>query len=146
MEGFLARAEILGRAGHQPPLRQTTDGRFVTNISVYTNYAQNRADENTVEVNDRHTIVVWDRLAELCAQNIRAGTRIYAEGRLTTRHWIDRETGERRCRTEIHATNVIFLAGVQQTNLMPGYCEHIPEELFEGIKIRTEVLQKSARS
>jgi hypothetical protein len=51
MEGFLARAEILGRAGHQPPLRQTTDGRFVTNISVYTNFAQNRADGNTIEVN-----------------------------------------------------------------------------------------------
>ena len=84
-----------------------------------------------IEVNDRHTVVVWDRLAELCAQHVRAGTRIYAESRLTTRHWFDRETGERRCRTEIHATNVIFLGGVQQTNLMPGYCEHIPEELFE---------------
>jgi single-strand DNA-binding protein len=130
-EVFLARAEILGRAGHQPPLRQTTDGRFVTNISVYTNFAQNRADGNTIEVNDRHTIIVWDRLAELCAQNIRAGTRIYAEGRLTTRHWIDRQTGERRSRTEIHATNVIFLGGIQQTNLVPGYCEHIPEELYE---------------
>jgi hypothetical protein len=53
-------------------------------------------------------------------------------GRLATRHWTDRETGERRCRTEIHAINVIFLGGVQQANLMPGYCEHIPDELFEG--------------
>gem|GEM_PF-676336 len=132
MEGFLARAEIMGRADHQPPLRQTTDERMVTNITVYTNFNQRRAGETSIEITDRHHIVVWDRLAELCAQHIRAGTRIYAEGRLTTRHWIDRETGERRSRTEIHATNVIFLGGVQHTNLVPGYVEDIPEELYEG--------------
>lgn len=132
MEGFLARAEIIGRAGHQPPLRQTIDGRMVTNITVYTNFSQRRADAPSVEITDRHHIVVWGRLAELCCQHIRAGTRIYAEGRLTSRHWVDRETGERRSRTEIHAANVIFLGGVQQTNLVPEYCEAIPEELYEA--------------
>lgn len=104
MEGFVARAEILGRAGHQPPLRQTSDGRSVTNIAVYTNFAIRRTDGTTLEQHDRHHIVVWDHLAELCCQHIRAGTRIYIEGRLTTRYWADRETGEHRQRTEIHAT------------------------------------------
>jgi len=80
LEGFFAQTEILSRVGHQSPLRQNTDGRFVTNIVIYTNFAQNRADGNTIEIKDRHTIVVWDRLAELCAQQVRVGTRLYAEG------------------------------------------------------------------
>jgi single-strand DNA-binding protein len=113
MEGSLARAEIIGRAGHQPPLRHTSDGRVVTNITVYTNFSQRQTGRSVVEITDRHHLVVWDRLAEQYCLHIRAGTRIYAEGRLSTRHWVDRETGEQRSRTEIHATNVIFLGGMQ---------------------------------
>jgi single-strand DNA-binding protein len=130
MEGFLARATILGRAGHQPPRRQTTDGRVVTNITIYTNAIQLRADGSPIETSDRHVVVVWDRLAEVCCQHIRAGTRVYVEGRLTTRHWVDRETGERHQRTEIHATNVIFLGGIQQCNLLPQECPPIPADLY----------------
>jgi single-strand DNA-binding protein len=49
-------------------------------------------------------------MGENCAQYLDKGRSVYVEGRLTTRTWDDKNTGEKKYRTEIIATSVVFLA------------------------------------
>ncbi|MGQ9550745.1 MAG: single-stranded DNA-binding protein, partial [Roseiflexus sp.] len=54
-------------------------------------------------------IVAWDKLAEICNEYLKKGTRVYIEGRLQTRSWDDRNTGEKRYITEVVAQDMIIL-------------------------------------
>ncbi|MBA2681532.1 MAG: single-stranded DNA-binding protein [Ktedonobacteraceae bacterium] len=51
----------------------------------------------------------WDRLGEQCTEFLHSGSRVRVVGRLTTQSWEDGETGERRQRTVIRASDVLFL-------------------------------------
>ena len=55
-----------------------------------------------------HNVVTWRRLAEICGQYLRKGSKVYIEGRLQTRDWVG-EDGVKRYRTEIVADNMIML-------------------------------------
>ena len=57
---------------------------------------------------DWHSIVVWDKLAEACANYVEKGQRLYVAGRLAQNVWTG-DDGQRRYRTEIHAQEVVFL-------------------------------------
>ena len=62
-------------------------------------------EENT----EWHNIVAWRRLAEICQQYLKKGSKIYIEGRIQTRSWDDASTGQKRYMTEIVANEMIML-------------------------------------
>ena len=64
---------------------------------------------------DWHQIVVWDKLAEACANYVEKGQRLYVAGRLTQNSWTG-DDGQRRYRTEIHAQEVVFLDSARNGN------------------------------
>ncbi len=62
--------------------------------------------------------MAWGTLAEVCAQYVSKGRRVYVAGRLHTLHWEDAETGERHARVEIVLDDLILLdhrGGVSMT-------------------------------
>jgi single-strand DNA-binding protein len=54
---------------------------------------------------------VWGKTGENCAQYLDKGREVYIEGRIQTRSWDDKDTGQKRYMTEIVANNVQFLGG-----------------------------------
>jgi len=66
------------------------------------------ADGERHEVIDWFNVVTWRRLAEICAQHLSKGSRVYVEGRLETRSWEDAQ-GQRHYRTEVVAGDMIIL-------------------------------------
>jgi single-strand DNA-binding protein len=68
-----------------------------------------------------HSVVAWRKLAEICAQYLKKGRRVYIEGRLQTRDWED-QNGVKRYKTEIVADNMIMLdrGGVGSSNAGEG--------------------------
>jgi single-strand DNA-binding protein len=60
-----------------------------------------------------HNIVVWQRMAEVAAEYLKKGSKAYIEGRLTTRSWDDKESGQKRYMTEIVANDLVLLGGRQ---------------------------------
>ena len=54
-------------------------------------------------------MVAWNRLAEICAEHLGKGARVYIEGRMQNRSWDDAQSGEKRYRTEIIASDMIML-------------------------------------
>ncbi len=61
------------------------------------------------EQTEWHSIVVWGKQAEIAGQYLTKGKQIYLEGRLQTRSWDDRQTGEKKYKTEIVCDNFQML-------------------------------------
>jgi single-strand DNA-binding protein len=101
---------ILGNVGQDPETRYMPSGSAIVNLRVAT--SRNWKDKQTGEKREQtewHTIVFFDRLAEIAAEYLRKGSPVYVEGRLQTRKWQDKETGKDRYSTEIVATEMQLL-------------------------------------
>jgi single-strand DNA-binding protein len=115
MAGSLNRVMLIGRLTRDPELRYTPSGTPVCNLAIATNrYGQDQNGERR-EFTDYHDIVVWNmgnrKLAELCGQYLQKGRLVYVEGRLQTRSWDDAQSGQKRYKTEVNASDVQFLDG-----------------------------------
>ena len=106
MSRTINRVELLGRVGSDPELRKTHNGTTVVQLRVATD--RRRRDESGENQTDWHTVVCWDKQAEAVAQYVHKGERVYVSGRLNQHSW-ETDSGERRSRTEMHASEVIFL-------------------------------------
>jgi single-strand DNA-binding protein len=105
----LNKAMLIGRLGADPEMRFTAGGKAVTSFRVAT--GSSWTDKATGEKNEStewHSIVVWDKLAEICNQYLVKGSKVYIEGRLQTRKWEDRD-GNDRYTTEIVLQDMIML-------------------------------------
>ena len=105
----LNRVMLLGNLGADPELRFTQSGQAVLNMRLAT--TESYLDKNKVrqERTDWHNIVLWGKRGEALAKFLTKGTTIFVEGGLRTSSYDDKE-GNKRYKTEIHATNII-LAG-----------------------------------
>ena len=99
---------ILGRLGLDPELRYTPSGDAVANLRMATNRVWKDRDGNQQEKTEWHRIVAWRKLAEICSQYLKKGSRIYIEGRLETRSWED-QSGNKRYTTEVLAEQMQML-------------------------------------
>ena len=104
------KVTIVGNMGTDPESRTFPNGDVVTNINVAT--SEKWKDKATGEDRERtewHRIVFHRRLAEVAAQYLRKGSKVYIEGRLQTRKWQDKTTGADRFTTEIIAGEMQML-------------------------------------
>lgn len=104
----LNKVQLIGNLTRDPEMRQIPGGQTVATFGVATNFTwkdQSGQQQSKVEF---HNIVAWRRLAEICGQYLKKGSKIYVEGRLQTRDW-EAEDGTKRYRTEIVADNMIML-------------------------------------
>ncbi len=106
--GGVNKVIIIGNVGADPELRYTPGGTAVANFNVATNESWTDNNGERQERTEWHRIVVWGRLAEICNQYLRKGSKIYVEGRLQTREW-EGQDGVKKQRTEIVADNMILL-------------------------------------
>lgn len=104
----LNKVMIIGRLTADPEPRTTPQGVTVANFSVATNRVWKDDQGNQQERVEYHNIVVWRRLAEICAQYLAKGRQVYIEGHLQTRSW-EGQDGKKNYRTEVVADNMIML-------------------------------------
>ena len=104
----LNKAMIIGNLTRDPEQKTTPQGTPVTTFSVATNMIWTDQQGQKQEKVEYHNIVAWRKLAEICGQYLKKGSKIYVEGRLQTRDW-EGQDGVRRYRTEIVAENMIML-------------------------------------
>jgi single-strand DNA-binding protein len=104
----LNKVMIIGNLTRDPELRSTPNGTNVVSFSVATNYVWKDQAGQKQEKAEFHNIVAWRKLADICGQYLRKGSKVYLEGRLQTRDW-EGQDGVKRYRTEIIADNMIML-------------------------------------
>ena len=105
----LNRVQLIGHVGHDPEVTYTEQGTARTAFSVATSARWKDADGRVQEATEWTRCVAWGTLAEVCAQYVAKGSRIYVAGRLHTRRWHDAATGERHARVEIVLDDLILL-------------------------------------
>lgn len=102
---------LIGNVGQDPETRAMPSGRSVVNLRLAT--SESWRDKQTGEQKEQtewHTVVMFDRLAEIAAEYLRKGSQVYVEGRIRTRKWQDKE-GKERYSTEIVANDMQMLGG-----------------------------------
>jgi single-strand DNA-binding protein len=101
---------LIGNLGKDPEVRYTPNGLAVANITVATSesWKDKQSGEN-VERTEWHRVVFYQRLAEIVGEYLRKGSKVYVEGRLQTRKWQDKTSGQDRYTTEIIADSMQML-------------------------------------
>jgi single-strand DNA-binding protein len=101
---------LIGNLGRDPEIRYTPSGSAVANITLATSesWKDKQSGEN-VERTEWHRIVFYQRLAEIVGEYLRKGSKVFVEGRLQTRKWQDKTSGQERYTTEIIADNMQML-------------------------------------
>ena len=108
------KAIILGNVGKDPELKYMPSGKAVCNISIATSEKwKDKATGDTKEATEWHSIVFYDKLAEIVGEYVRKGSQLYIEGKLRTRTWKDKE-GRDCYKTEIMASEMQLLGGKQE--------------------------------
>ncbi len=110
VRGTLNHVELIGWLGDAPEQRVFASGARMCSFSIATRRFGARNEQGTREFDTEWTTVEsWDRLGEQCSESLGKGSRVHVCGNLQTRSWEDRDTGQRRSRTIVRATSVLFL-------------------------------------
>lgn len=105
---YLNKVTIIGNLTRDPELKALPSGMQVASMSIATNRTWKDKDGSKKEEVEFHNVVVFGRQAETSAQYLKKGQSVLVEGRLQTRSWEDKTSGEKKYRTEIIADNVQF--------------------------------------
>lgn len=108
MARSLNKVELIGNLTRDPELRYTPAGTAVCTFGLATNRQWTVDSGEKREEVEFHRIVAWNKLAELCAQLLAKGRKVYVEGRLQTRRWTGQD-GTEKVTTEIVISDMIIL-------------------------------------
>jgi single-strand DNA-binding protein len=123
----LNKVMLIGNLTRDPELRYTPQGNAVASFTIATNreWAVNGEKKQAA---DFHSCVAWNKLAEICGQLLKRGTKVFVEGRLQTRSWQDANSGEKKYKTEVVVDDMIILTAKQGGGEMGEEGQEAPME------------------
>ena len=107
MSKDLNKVLLIGRLGKDPEMKYTNTGVAFCTFSLATSESYKGENNTTVEKTEWHNIVAWRKLAEICSQYLKKGSKIYAEGKFSTSTY--EKEGEKRYSTRVVLTEMIML-------------------------------------
>src|SRR5580693_5435105 len=102
---------LLGNVGKDPEIRSTAGGTIVASFSLATADRQKDQQGNWQDKTEWHNLVAFSRTAEIVRDYVKKGTQLYIEGKIQTRSWDDKESGQKKYRTEIIVNELVLLSG-----------------------------------
>ena len=102
---------LLGNVGKDPEIRSTAGGTIVATFSIATTDRQKDPQGNWQDKTEWHNLVAFQRTAEIIRDYVKKGHKLYVEGKLTTRSWDDKESGQKKYKTEIIVNDLSLLSG-----------------------------------
>jgi len=100
---------LVGNLGKDPEVRFTPNGDAVAIFTVATSETWKDQQGVQQERTEWHSIVVFRKLAEICGEYLKKGSKVYLEGKLQTSKWQDQTTGQDRYKTEIVVSEMQML-------------------------------------
>ena len=102
---------LLGNVGKDPEIRSTAGGMTVASFSLATADRAKDAQGNWADKTEWHNIVCFQRTAEVVRDYVKKGSQILVEGKIQTRSWDDKTSGEKKYKTEILCNELTLLGG-----------------------------------
>ena len=109
----MTKVILAGRLARDPEMRYTTSGKAVASFSLAVNrrFGRNAGDQQ--QTADFIPIIAWEKLAEICGNNLIKGSQVLVEGRMQVRSY-DAQDGSKRYVTEVVANEIEFMGSKQQ--------------------------------
>ena len=123
---------LVGRLGKDPETKSTPGGTTVAKFTMATDEKFTDKSGEKQERTEWHNIVAWARLGEICGQYLRKGSLVYIEGSIRTDSWEDKESGQKRYRTEIIAREMKMLDRKRDSEEGGGYGSRRPAAATAG--------------
>ena len=100
---------LVGNVGQDPEVKYTASGVPVAKVSIATNERFKDKSDQWQDRTEWHSVVAWQRLAEIVGEYVHKGSKLYVEGKLQTSTWEDKQNGQKKYRTEIVAREIVLL-------------------------------------
>jgi single-strand DNA-binding protein len=102
---------LLGNVGKDPEIRSTPGGTMVANFTLATSDRQKDQQGNWQDKTEWHNLVAFTRTAEIVRDYVKKGSKLFIEGKIQTRSWDDKQSGQKRYMTEIIVNDLSLLSG-----------------------------------
>ena len=102
---------LLGNVGKDPEIRSTAGGMTVASFSLATADRAKDAQGNWADKTEWHNLVCFQRTAEVVRDYVKKGSQIFVEGKIQTRSWDDKTSGEKKYKTEILVNELTLVGG-----------------------------------
>ena len=102
---------LIGNLGKDPEVKYTPSGMAIAKFSLATNERHKDKEGNWQDRTEWHNIVAFQRTAEIVGEYLKKGRTVYIEGSLRTSSWDDKETGQKKYKTEILVNDLVLLGG-----------------------------------
>ena len=108
---------LMGNLGKAPETRTLESGIVMCRFPIATSekYKNRKTGEKTSHT-EWHNVVLWRRLAEVAEKYLNKGDKILIEGRIRSRSWEDKESGQMRFITEILADQMQMIGSVKKSS------------------------------
>ncbi len=100
---------LLGNVGKDPEIRATAGGMTVASFTLATADRAKDAQGNWADKTEWHNLVAFQKTAEIVRDYVKKGTQVFIEGKIQTRSWDDKESGQKKYRTEIIVNDLTLL-------------------------------------
>lgn len=130
---------LIGNLGRDPEVRHLESGSVVAKFSVATNESYKDKAGEWQTVTEWHNVVAWRALASRVERDLKKGSMVFVEGKLTTRKWQDKE-GNDRYSTEVVANNLRLLEKRESQGEIPGGMPGVKDE-FPAVKKEAQINQ-----
>jgi len=108
MSGSVNKVILIGRLGRDPEIKYTPSGAPVAKFTMATDEVFKDRTGEQQKRTEWHTIVAWNKLAEICGEYLTKGKQVYIEGSIRSRQWED-QAGNKRTAYEIVARDMRML-------------------------------------
>ena len=100
---------LLGNVGKDPEIRATAGGMTIASFTLATADRRKDAQGNWQDSTEWHNLVAFQRTAEIVRDYVKKGTQLFIEGKIQSRSWDDKETGQKKYKTEILVNELSLL-------------------------------------
>jgi single-strand DNA-binding protein len=108
------KAILVGNLGADPQIRNLENGVKLATFNIATTETYIDRENNRQEKTEWHRIVAWRGLAELSERYLKRGSKVFIEGKITTRTY--EQDGVSRSITEIVASNLVLMSAGTGSN------------------------------
>ena len=117
MAASLNKVILMGNLGKAPETRTLESGVVMCRFPIATSetYKNRKSGEKTNHT-EWHNVVLWRGLAEVAEKYLNKGDKILIEGRIRSRSWEDKESGQMRFITEILADKMQMIGSVKKSS------------------------------
>ncbi len=102
---------LVGNVGKDPEIRATQGGMNIATFSLATTDRTKGQDGQWTDKTEWHNLVAFQRTAEIVRDYVKKGSQVYVEGKIQTRSWDDKESGQKKYKTEILVNDLQLLGG-----------------------------------